>query len=46
MRIVPLPALEEELPDKKDDTFLEALYAAGQEDELYLAKNSKGRPRV
>lgn len=38
MRIVPLPALEEELPDEQDDTFLEALYAARQEDELYLAE--------
>lgn len=44
MRIVPLPALEEELPDEQDDTFLEALYAARQEDELYLAEIAKVDP--
>lgn len=38
MRIVPLPAQEEELPDEQDDTFLEALYAARQEDELDLSR--------
>lgn len=43
-RIVPLPALEEELPDEQDYTFLEALYAARQEDELYLAEIAKVDP--
>jgi hypothetical protein len=44
MRIVSLPALEKELPDEQDDTFLEALYAAWQEDEQYRAEMANVDP--
>ncbi len=37
MRLVPLPALEEELPDEQSDEFRGALFIAQQEDEFYLA---------
>lgn len=36
MRLVPLPALEEELPDEQTDAFLDALHIARHEDEEYL----------
>ena len=37
MRLVPLPALEEELPDEQTDAFQDALFLARKEDEEYLA---------
>ena len=37
MRLVPLPALEEELPDEKTKQFLDALYIARKEDPQYLS---------
>lgn len=37
MRLVPLPALEEELPDEQTDAFQETLFLARKEDEEYLA---------
>jgi len=37
MRLAPLPALEEELPDEQTDEFIQTLYLARQEDEEYLA---------
>lgn len=36
MRLAPLPALEEELPDEQTDEFLDALHIARTEDEIYL----------
>lgn len=36
MRLVPLPALEEERPDEQTDEFLDALHIARSEDEEYL----------
>ena len=38
MRLAPLPALEEELPDEQTDEFLDSLYIAREEDEQYLAE--------
>ena len=38
MRLVPLPALEEELPDEQTDSFLDALHLARKEDEIYRAE--------
>lgn len=38
MRLAPLPALEEELPDEQTDAFLDALHLARREDEKYLAE--------
>ncbi|WP_207099674.1 DUF4011 domain-containing protein [Paracoccus shandongensis] len=35
MRLLPLPALEEELPDEQTDEFLDALHLARQEDESF-----------
>ncbi len=37
MRLVPLPALEVELPDEQTDVFLDVLYRARNEDKEYLA---------
>lgn len=41
MRLAPLPALEEELPDEHTDEFLDALHIARTEDETYLAEIEK-----
>ncbi|MBC7285926.1 DUF4011 domain-containing protein [Hoeflea sp.] len=41
MRLAPLPALEEELPDEQTDEFLDALHIARTEDETYLAEIKK-----
>jgi len=41
MRLVSLPALEEELPDEQTDNFLNALYLARKEDKEYLVEVSK-----
>ncbi|MCC5974183.1 MAG: DUF4011 domain-containing protein [Rubellimicrobium sp.] len=38
MRLSPLPALEDELPDEQTDIFRDALFVARQEDEDYLAE--------
>ncbi|SDE14820.1 DUF4011 domain-containing protein [Limimaricola pyoseonensis] len=38
MRLVPLPAIEEELPDEQTDEFLDALHIARSEDEQYLSE--------
>ena len=38
MRLVALPAIDEELPDEQTDEFLDALYLARSEDETYLAE--------
>ena len=40
MKLAPLPALEEELPDEGTDSFLDALHLARKEDEIYLAELS------
>ena len=41
MRLAPLPALEEQLPDEETDEFLDALHIARTEDETYLAEIEK-----
>jgi len=41
MRLAPLPALEDELPDEETDGFLDALHTARVEDETYLAAIEK-----
>jgi very-short-patch-repair endonuclease/RecA/RadA recombinase len=41
MRLAPLPALEEELPDEGIDNFLDALHIARAEDGEYLAEIEK-----
>ncbi len=38
MRLVPLPALEDELPDEQTDGFRDAFFIARQEDEVYRAE--------
>ena len=38
MRLVSLPALEEDLPDEQTDAFLDTIHLARREDEQYLAE--------
>jgi len=44
MRLVPLPALEDQLPDEQTDSFLEALFLARSDDETYLKAIEKIDP--
>ncbi|MBB1492900.1 DUF4011 domain-containing protein [Paracoccus sp. MC1854] len=44
MKLVPLPALEEALPDEQTDSFLDALHMAGKEDETYRAEIARLDP--
>lgn len=44
MKLAPLRAFEEELPDEGTDSFLDALHLARNEDEIYLAELSALAP--